>query len=242
VATKQEILSRIRVALGREAGSAPVPLAPFVTSARPVSPEDPTQRFCSEFQRAGGRVTRINSSQEVENYLDPLLPRDSSAPVAVSDARVLKDLKIREWLCTRGISLVPSFRESLENSARAEDASTANGGGLDPREDYKRALLGASVGITAADYAIADTGTLVLISGAEQHRIHVCFLTVDQILPNLTELIERVHIEAYSKEAPSQAMTFITGPSRTADIELSLTLGVHGPRELHLLLMQRQSK
>jgi L-lactate dehydrogenase complex protein LldG len=136
-------------------------------------------------------------------------------------------------------------------------------------ESYKLALFEAGAGITMADFAIADTGTLVLLSkkhidtggsvetagasvGAspvisradgEQHRlislvppIHICLLDRTRIVANLTELLSLVHKEFYSTGGPPLAMTFISGPSRTADIELTLTRGVHGPREVHVLL------
>jgi L-lactate dehydrogenase complex protein LldG len=99
--------------------------------------------------------------------------------------------------------------------------------------------------VTCADYAIADTGTLVLIAGREQHRlislvpsIHLCLLDATRIVGTLPELLRRVRERYVSTETAPCAMTFITGPSRTADIELTLTTGVHGPTELHVLLYQ----
>jgi len=121
-------------------------------------------------------------------------------------------------------------------------------------------LFESVLGVTTADFAIADTGTLVLVSernpqpssdrstptaapGGDQHRlislvppVHVCLLDTNRIFPNLAELITHVNGKYYRGDEPPLAMTFITGPSRTADIELTLTMGVHGPRELHVLL------
>jgi L-lactate dehydrogenase complex protein LldG len=121
-------------------------------------------------------------------------------------------------------------------------------------------LFESAMGVSTADFAIADTGTLVLVSernpepasdaasndarnGGDQHRlislvppIHVCLLDANRILPDLTELITHVNAKYYRNGEPPLAMTFITGPSRTADIELTLTMGVHGPRELHVLV------
>ena len=67
--------------------------------------------------------------------------------------------------------------------------------------------------------------------------VHVCLLDPARIVANLGGLIALAHREFYSGDTPPLAMTFITGPSRTADIELTLALGVHGPRELHFVLL-----
>ena len=102
-------------------------------------------------------------------------------------------------------------------------------------------LLEADVGVSNAQWGIAETGTLVLTSDEEKHRlvslvppVHVAILREEKILPNLDEALARVHHE--ETDAMSRAITWITGPSRTADIELTLVVGVHGPRELHVIL------
>jgi L-lactate dehydrogenase complex protein LldG len=68
--------------------------------------------------------------------------------------------------------------------------------------------------------------------------VHICLLDRTRIVANLTELLSLVHKEFYLTGGPPLAMTFISGPSRTADIELTLTRGVHGPREVHVLLWE----
>ena len=98
----------------------------------------------------------------------------------------------------------------------------------------------AAIGITQADYALADTGTLVLFASPGEGRalsllppIHVAVLEASRILPGLNELLAR---EPNFPER-SSAMIFITGPSRTADIESTLSVGVHGPGELHVVVL-----
>src|SRR5205085_12582893 len=110
-------------------------------------------------------------------------------------------------------------------------------------EQYRGLLLGAAVGITTADYALADTGTLVLVSGDEQHRLisllpptHVCLLDPARVLPSLPDLLARVRGRFSPPEAAPKNMTCIPGPSRTADIEQAITMGVHGPKSLHVIL------
>lgn len=100
----------------------------------------------------------------------------------------------------------------------------------------------AYVGITTAFCAIAETGTVVVCSGAAGGRIesllppvHIALLRVSRLVPGLPEAIEL--LEGSGQLARSSAVTFITGPSRTADIELTLTIGVHGPKQLFIILV-----
>jgi L-lactate dehydrogenase complex protein LldG len=103
-------------------------------------------------------------------------------------------------------------------------------------EATREAAAGAAVGITQADWALADTGTLVQDMTDPAQRlasslpeIHVALLSPERILPGMGEVLERVdpRLAAF--------LAFITGPSRTADIERVLTIGVHGPRRLVIL-------
>jgi L-lactate dehydrogenase complex protein LldG len=97
-------------------------------------------------------------------------------------------------------------------------------------------------GFTRADYGIAETGSLVLESTSEDLRlatmlseVHVAVLPKSKIVPDAFTLQERL-TERFSQ--PPCYLAFITGASRTADIERVLTIGVHGPQELHLLLLE----
>ena len=94
------------------------------------------------------------------------------------------------------------------------------------------------VGITTAQAAIAETGTLVLDSTQERHRlvslvppVHIAIIEASKIYETLGEALAFIR-----KNEISPAVTFITGPSRTADIELTLTVGVHGPQELYVII------
>jgi len=98
--------------------------------------------------------------------------------------------------------------------------------------------------LTWADYGIADTGTLMLASDSEEIRIstmlsqiHIAMLPVSKIKPD-TSGIEKELEDILKKETPSYT-AFITGASRTADIERVLAIGVHGPVEHHLLLIEK---
>jgi len=97
--------------------------------------------------------------------------------------------------------------------------------------------------LTPVDWGIAETGTLVLDSSSEDVRIatmlsetHVALLPVSKIKPDVTALENEIN--AVLKAYGSSYYAFITGASRTADIERVLAIGVHGPQELHILIME----
>ncbi|KAB2834361.1 MAG: lactate utilization protein [Candidatus Dadabacteria bacterium] len=107
----------------------------------------------------------------------------------------------------------------------------------------KNDIAGAGMGITGADYAIADTGTLVLLTDGSKPRgvsllppVHLAIVRESDIVCNIDELFVILKQKLDAGEPVPSCMTFITGPSRTADIELNLTLGVHGPKELHVII------
>ena len=107
----------------------------------------------------------------------------------------------------------------------------------------REACATAGVGITSADYALAATGTLVMLAGPSNPRLvsllppaHVAILPVSSILSDMDELMLTIPDPARL----SSSMVFITGPSRTADIEQMLVRGVHGPGEIHAILVRRQ--
>ena len=105
----------------------------------------------------------------------------------------------------------------------------------------QQGLEGAQVGVTGSLGAMADTGSLALQFGAGRGRhasllppVHIAIITAEQLVPSMA------HFISANRDANHQAsnVVFITGPSRTADIEQTLTLGVHGPKELIVILIE----
>ena len=95
------------------------------------------------------------------------------------------------------------------------------------------------IGISGAQAGIAETGTLLLDSSRERHRlvslvppVHIAILDASQIVATLGEALSLMRRD----EQVSPIVTLVTGPSRTADIELTLAIGVHGPQELYVLI------
>jgi L-lactate utilization protein LutC len=139
------------------------------------------------------------------------------AAVALNDGDpLLRELGIEDALDTAGLRLL--FPE-------------------DP--DWRAELPGAGAGVTSAALAVADTGTLVLPCGAERPRgthivppVHVCVLRTSDVVATFADAIARVG----GWELPSN-VSWVGGPSRTADLEMRQTIGIHGPRVVEVVLV-----
>ena len=112
--------------------------------------------------------------------------------------------------------------------------------GVTDAEKLRALCATADYGITSADYALADTGTLVMLSSPSEARMisllppaHIAVVPRERILSGLDELFS---ILPQPAELTS-SMVLITGPSRTADIEQILVRGVHGPGEIHVVVV-----
>lgn len=107
----------------------------------------------------------------------------------------------------------------------------------------KTDLAGCDVSITGCEYLVARTGTIVLSAAQESGRtvsvyapIHICIAYTNQLVYDLKEALQGIK-DKYSDKLPS-LISFATGPSRTADIEKTLVVGVHGPKEVYLFLVE----
>jgi L-lactate dehydrogenase complex protein LldG len=112
--------------------------------------------------------------------------------------------------------------------------------GITDREELRELCATADVGITSADYALADTGTLVMLASPREARLisllppaHIAVVPRERILTGLDELFSLLPNPAEL----SSSMVLITGPSRTADIEQILVRGVHGPGILSVVVV-----
>ncbi len=108
------------------------------------------------------------------------------------------------------------------------------------REELRELCATVDVGITSADYALADTGSLVMLSSPQEARMisllppaHIAVVPRARILTGLDELFSLLPHPAES----TSSMVLITGPSRTADIEQILVRGVHGPGVISVVVV-----
>ncbi len=113
------------------------------------------------------------------------------------------------------------------------------------RERQRADIIASFIGVTTADFCLADTATLVMRNRPGQPRsvalvpsIHIGLITLDQVLADTKELFALLRWdERFRQEGLSNYMSFISGPSKTADIEAVMVHGAHGPREVHLFVI-----
>ncbi|MCC6343842.1 MAG: lactate utilization protein [Bryobacterales bacterium] len=213
VTPREEILDRVRKALGRKAGQG----RDRVPEPRIRIPEIPPGRrvtlFAERLEALGGKVYRAAALAQV---------RDITAGILEGSAAVCSMDPLLEKAGIPGLPGVASgFRD--EPSLRA-------------------ACAAAPFGITGADYGLAETGTIVTRSVSEARLIsllppaHIAVLPVSRMLTGLDEFYSELPMPA---DAASSTV-FITGPSRSADIEMILVRGVHGPRVIHVIVVDEE--
>ena len=178
-----------------------------------LSKETLIENFRQSLEFVGGKCSLVYDESEAAEVLSAIIAEKSAARVAISDSPPVK--KICGFLKVNA--------EFIENA---------------PPE----ALFESDLGVTGAQWAIAETGTLVLEAESERHRltslvppVHVCILEARRIRQSLGEIL------AILQEDLSRTITFVTGASRTSDIELTLAIGVHGPGELHVILIDARA-
>jgi L-lactate dehydrogenase complex protein LldG len=110
-------------------------------------------------------------------------------------------------------------------------------------EASRQAFFEADVGITGVAYLVAETGSLALLARPGEPRsvsllppVHIAVAERAQVVPDLFDLFAGLDRQEESAGLPS-SVVLVTGPSKTGDIELRLVTGVHGPGEVHVVLV-----
>ncbi len=114
------------------------------------------------------------------------------------------------------------------------------------RERLRQHVIESYIGITSADFCMADTASLVMRTRPGQGRsvslvpsIHIGVIYLDQIIRDLKELYALLNFDSdVRKEGLTNCMTFISGPSKTADVEANMVHGAHGPREVYVYVIK----
>ena len=110
-------------------------------------------------------------------------------------------------------------------------------------QGFRQAAPAAAGGVTGANFGIAATGTIVLESTDEAIRLATTLPDKHFVLLDPAKILESADaavplMRRFHEQLPQAYLAYLTGPSRTADIERVLTIGVHGPVELHILLLE----
>lgn len=208
---REAILGRVRTALGRkpqQRGDAPPEPRLDVTR---LDDAEKIRRFRSALEALAGQVTELAAPADVPKALGAIL--NGSTAVASN----------HPFLAACGVPSLPNVQSGI----------------TDP-EAWRTACATANAGITSAHALLAETGTIVLIPSPEEPRLasllpplHIAVVPRRRMLASLDELLLMMPRPLDN----SSGMIFITGPSRTGDIEQILVRGVHGPGRVHVLIV-----
>ena len=204
------ILENIRRSLARTPQSTRS-LRPEILKPRlPESVDYEIERFLSEVNKLSGKAERLEQAN-IHSALQSLIAEQNIRKVAVWNTPRLNQLQITNSLSSLGVELIS------------------------PNSD-KHTIAQCDLGITEAEYLLPETGTLVLLSSAEKPRavslaprVHLAIVNPSMLRADMPQV--------FAEAKDSNYLVFITGPSRTADIELTVTLGVHGPKNLYVWML-----
>ncbi|MYC34325.1 MAG: hypothetical protein F4X64_14270 [Chloroflexi bacterium] len=240
-----DFLASVREALGREDAPPADPYAPLQDDLDAIEERASSarQRIAGELPNLmdslartaalrGWNVERCGGVEETLDYVVSLAGRLGVVSAARSDQPVFEAIPVDAALAGIGAMCWPAIYE-----------------GADARETVRRRLAESGMGITGADYAIAETGSVIVLPRKGLSRlvsvvppVHVAIVSPQDVLGTLDDLFALRRLEFHRNGASGNGdmgsyLNFITGPSRTADIEQTIVVGVHGPREVHMVLL-----
>jgi L-lactate dehydrogenase complex protein LldG len=232
MATKDRFLENVRNALGHSIGG-PTRSAPeFPSLGRvlaPIAKEGFIDRFRQELEAVGGVAHQAESSAELDQILSEILASAGSGPIVLSRNPLLGGLGLPDKLRSWGHSVVawPS-----EKDVTADELG-----------HFRAQCFSAKSGITGADFALVESGSFVLTSATEGSQLvslapplHIVLYVRDQVVETLEEVLSHLLKRSPAADA-GRSIVFITGQSRTADIEQISIRGVHGPLSIHAILV-----
>jgi L-lactate dehydrogenase complex protein LldF len=233
------------------------------------------EQFTAEATKVGCVVHKAATAEDARRIVADLAKERQVKLVVKSKSMVAEEIGLNPYLEERGIKVVetdlgewiiqlanehpshilaPALHKTREQIAeligKAAGQELAGASNEEivaaARQHLRQSFINADMGISGANIAIAETGTLVLVTNEGNGRlvttlppIHVALVGVEKIVPSLDEATEVLKMLAPSATGQKMSVytSFTTGPSRSADIENSLTVGVHGPKEVHIVLI-----
>ena len=209
--SREAVLHRVRTALGRSVGMPAPDPPPLAAVPEAGSVEGLLAEFTERAEALGLSVQVAASPEQARSLVHTIL---AGRTAVAAD---------HEFLTLCGIGGIEYVNKGVNEPAR-----------------WRAACAAAEFGITSADYALAATGTLAMISSPENPRLvsllpteHIAVVPLDRLISGLPELLAR---EPQVFERAS-SLVLITGSSSTGDIEQLLIKGVHGPRQVHIIFV-----
>lgn len=207
---REEMLGKVRSALKRtvDSGVAAIPATARIEPRGAGDSEAELSAFFGEVEKLGGKTSRIAELADLHEALRELVKIEEVKKATVWQTAELKAWGVEDALRSFGVEIVSPYASNRE-------------------------VAECELGITGADFALPETGTLGLRSTIEQPRtvsllprVHLSLIQKSCLRADLQPIFEEAKRDDY--------LVFVTGPSRTADIELTVTVGVHGPKTLYV--------
>jgi L-lactate utilization protein LutC len=225
-AMTSENRARMREVLRAAVGKALLPGAELTHPGRFTPPPTPAydlvERFRTELTKLGGNVHDARSVADVADIIVGRLANVMSPKVMMWDERHLPIAGLADELRAHGATILTQSPETADDSA------------------HRHLLETSTVGVTGADGGLALTGSIVLASGPGRGRLASLLPPIHVALLKRSLMVESLPVFIGQHPATVTAganFVCITGPSRTADIEHVLARGVHGPKEIHVILV-----
>jgi len=224
LAGREEMLKRVREALGRSQLAPPrsIEFPPLGQVMPPIDPENLVPKFEAELQNVDGRPHRASNRVELEEFFRLILK--GSPSLVLSRSPLISRLGLENTFRAWGLKV------AVWPSVGASEAAI---------RDFRECSFEAEFGVTGVDFVLAETGSLILSSSTEGSQlaslappVHIALYRRSQVLASLEGVLEQARMQ------PGRSTVFITGPSRTGDIEQILIRGVHGPRDVHAILIE----
>lgn len=181
-------------------------------------------RFKSELEALMGRVYLLDDVEDSAETILSILTQHNAKRIIAWGNDDLGLPNLRELLSENGVEIDDNLLPDDADGRKAQLAKTND----------------VHVGLTGANGGLADNGAIGIVSGKGRGRlaslsppVHIALLRRDQIYPSIPAFLA-AHEDA---TAEASNLVFIAGPSRTGDIEMTLSIGVHGPGEIHVIVL-----
>ena len=236
--TKEDMIKRIRNALVKDRESKPRPprldrgtLPELGRVLPPIPADELVRKFETEFQKLSGKFHRAASPAELDQILQTILADCGPGPAILSRNPILCALRMPERMKTLGRATIawPEDRAVLPEEI----------------DGFRGECFSSAVGITGVDAVLAESGSMVLSSLTEGSQLaslappaHIAVFRRTQVVETLEEALAAAPAPRDPGRSAPRSIVFITGSSRTADIEQITIRGVHGPTQIHAILAE----
>ncbi len=228
MASREDFFNQIANRLGRErlrdVKSPIYPDQPWEHLYKEYSHEDYVALFTENLTSLSGDVIRVTSDDQLKAAIIKMIEDEGAETALLWKDYRLEEIGLKEKLLAVGLK-IKEWEATIDKQELMDFAEQAD------------------LGFTFAEMGLAETGTILLYNQGDQGRsvsllpkVSITFLYTTDIYPRITSALKQIH-EKHEKEGLPSLINFITGPSRSADIEMSLSIGVHGPGKVYVILI-----